>query len=47
VASHQHAKKLETASLDPSGELRLVMKSLSDLKYVDDFGRALVQQGKL
>jgi hypothetical protein len=47
VASHQHAKKLETASLDPSGELRLAMKSLGDLKYVADFGRTLVEQGKL
>jgi hypothetical protein len=47
VASHRHAKKLETSSLDPSGELRLVMKDLSELKYVTDFGRTLAEQGKL
>jgi hypothetical protein len=47
VASHQHAKKLESASLDPSGELRLVMKNLGDLNYIADFGRTLLEQGKL
>ncbi len=47
VATHQHAKKLEATSLDPSGELRLLMKSLADLKDIADFGRELVEQGKL
>ena len=47
VAKHQHPRKLETASLDPSGELRIRKKSIAEIEYITDFGRELVDQGKV
>lgn len=47
VANHQHPRKIETASLEPSGELRIRMKNISDVKYITDFGHTLVEQGKV
>lgn len=47
VASHPHARKIELASLDLSGELRLFKKDISEVKDIKDFGRSLAAQGKL
>ena len=47
VGSHQTAKHLETESLHPSGELRILKGKLADAKFITDFGRVLLEQGKL
>ena len=47
VASHGHARKVETASLDRSGTLRLFMKEIGDVKDIVDFSRTLAEQRKL
>lgn len=47
VASHQHHKKIETASLDPAGELRVRIKNVADIPFLVKFGRSLLEQGKL
>lgn len=47
VANHQHPRKIESASLDPSGELRIRMKNVAEIKYITEFGRTLIEQGKV
>lgn len=47
VASHQSSKKLETISLEPSGELRLLLSDLFSAPFITDFANNLKQQGKL
>ncbi|MBE0615538.1 MAG: hypothetical protein IH604_17870 [Burkholderiales bacterium] len=44
---HPHARKIELASLDLSGELRLFKKDISEVEDIKDFGRSLAAQGKL
>ena len=47
VASHQTYTKLETASLDPKGELHIFKTQLSDAKFIMDTMGKLRLQGKL
>jgi hypothetical protein len=47
VGNHQTAKRLETESLHPSGELRILKSELADATFISDFGRILSEQGKL
>lgn len=47
VANHQTSNRIETASLDPSGELRILKTDLMSMPSLLDFGRELFMQGKL
>lgn len=47
VGSHRSLQGLETASLDPSGTLRLFKKNLAEVKDILQFASTLSGQGKL
>jgi hypothetical protein len=48
VANHRHHKRaLETVSLDPSGEVRILMSELSQAQFITDFGEILKEQQKI
>lgn len=47
VGSHRSTKHLETASLDPAGELRILKTDLASATDIMEFGRTLLEQGKL
>ncbi len=46
VASHQHPKRLETASSIPRGSCTS-LKDVGSAHFLTDFGRTLAEQGKL
>lgn len=47
VANHQTPSRLETFSLQPSGELTIRMTSMASARFISEFARVLSGQGKL
>lgn len=47
VSNHPSHNQIETASLHPSGELRILLSDLTSAEYLVDFGRTLALNGKL
>jgi hypothetical protein len=47
VGSHRSTKRIETASLNPTGELCILTADLASAIDIMEFGRTLLEQGKL